>query len=62
VIVDMQTEQIHDLLRMLGEAFFADHQMFEAALDQGMSFYLIHKETMFKVDVFPIKDRAFDGC
>jgi len=27
---------------------------------QGISFNLIHKQTMFKVDIFPARDRAYD--
>ena len=34
--------------------------MIEKAIQRGMSFNLVHKETMFKVDIFPLKDRPFD--
>lgn len=60
LVADIQAEQIPQLLQVLGEAFFADNQMIENAIRQGMSYNLIHKETMFKVDIFPVKNRAFD--
>jgi hypothetical protein len=60
LVADIQAEQIPQLLQVLGEAFYADNQMIENAIRQGMSYNLIHKETMFKVDVFPVKNRAFD--
>lgn len=60
LVADIQVEQIPQLLQVLGEAFFADNQMIENAISQGMSFNLIHKETIFKVDIFPVKNRAFD--
>ena len=60
LVADIQVEQIPQLLQVLGEAFFADNQMIENAIRQGMSYNLIHKETMFKVDIFPVKNRAFD--
>lgn len=60
LVADIQAEQIPQLLQALGEAFFADNQMIENAIRQGMSYNLIHKETMFKVDIFPVKNRAFD--
>jgi hypothetical protein len=34
--------------------------MIHNSVSKGMSFNLIHKETMFKVDIFPTKARAFD--
>jgi hypothetical protein len=60
MVADIQPSHIQSLLRALGDAFFADEQMIRNAIGQGMSFNLIHKETMFKVDVFPAKDRAYD--
>lgn len=34
--------------------------MIAGALQSGVSFNMIHKETMFKVDIFPLKNRPFD--
>ena len=60
LVADIRRDQIQKLLGALGTDFFADDQMIANAIRQGISFNMIHKETMFKVDVFPAKDRAFD--
>ncbi len=48
------------LARALGEAFYADAEMMRDAVRRHSSFNVIHLETMFKVDVFVAKPRAFD--
>ena len=60
LVAELQPSQIQPFLQALGDNFFADEQMIRNAIRQGMSFNLIHKETMFKVDIFPAKDRAYD--
>ena len=60
VVVELKPDEVQSLLNALGEDFYADDHMIRNALEQGMSFNLIHKETMFKVDIFPLKDRPFD--
>ena len=60
LLVDMQVDHVGLLAQQLGDDFFADVEMMEKAIRQGMSFNLIHKETMFKVDIFPKADRPFD--
>ena len=60
LVADLHEDNIPGLLAALGSDFFADEQMIVSALQHGISFNLIHKETMFKVDIFPLKDRPFD--
>lgn len=60
LVADIQIDQIQSLLQALGESFFADEPMIKDAVLQRMGFNIIHKESMFKVDVFPVQDRAFD--
>ncbi len=60
LLVDIRVEQVNILAQQLGDDFFADVEMMKNAIKQGMSFNLIHKETMFKVDIFPKADRPFD--
>jgi hypothetical protein len=60
LVADIQSHQIQSLISSLGDAFFADELMIHNSVSKGMSFNLIHKETMFKVDIFPSKARAFD--
>ncbi len=60
LVADIQSHQIQSLITSLGDAFFADDQMIQNSVSKGMCFNIIHKETMFKVDIFPSKTRAFD--
>jgi hypothetical protein len=60
LVAVLKPGQIEPLLTALGDAFFVDEQMIRNALRQGLSFNLIHKKTMFKVDIFPARDRAYD--
>lgn len=60
LVTELRPDKIQPLLNALGNAFFTDEQMIRNALRQGISFNLIHKETMFKVDIFPAGDRAYD--
>jgi hypothetical protein len=48
------------LVKQLGDDFYADTEMMMKAIKRGMSFNLIHLETMFKVDIFPKSDHPFD--
>ena len=60
LVVELKQDQVQSFLNALREDFFADEQMIRNALQQRMSFNLIHKETMFKVDIFPTKNRPYD--
>jgi hypothetical protein len=44
----------------LQDAFYADEQMIQQAVQRQSSFNLIHLNTMFKVDIFIPKKRPFD--
>ncbi len=60
LVADIKPKQIEPMITTLGEAFFADEQMVRNAIQKGISFNLIHKATMFKVDIFPSKNRPFE--
>jgi hypothetical protein len=60
IIADLKIEQVGPLTALLGDEFYADPQMMQAAIARRSSFNLIHLATMFKVDIFIIKDRSFD--
>ena len=60
LVADLRTEQVAPLAQALGDEFYADEEMMLNAVLQHSSFNLIHLETMFKVDVFVAKPRAFD--
>ena len=60
LVADLQPEHAELLVRALGDAFYADMEMIRHAIRRHGSFNLIHLETMFKVDIFVAKPRAFD--
>ena len=60
MLVDLQIEQAKILEQYLEGDFFIDLQMMKKAIRQGRSFNIIHKETIFKVDIFPITHHPFD--
>lgn len=60
LVADLYLEHTEPLVRALGDAFYADVEMIRDAVRRRSSFNLIHLETMFKVDVFVAKPRAFD--
>ncbi|MCA9974283.1 MAG: hypothetical protein KDE56_04945 [Anaerolineales bacterium] len=60
IVADMQSEQAAAFVAGLQDAFYADEQMIQQAIQRQSSFNLIHLKTMFKVDIFIPKRRAFD--
>ncbi|MBN1140062.1 MAG: hypothetical protein JXM73_26065 [Anaerolineae bacterium] len=60
LVADLRLEHAEPLARALGDAFYADAGMMRDAVRHHGSFNLIHLDTMFKVDIFVIRPRAFD--
>ncbi len=60
LVADLRMEHVEPLTRALSSAFYADAEMMRGAILHHSSFNVIHLETMFKVDVFVAKPRAFD--
>lgn len=60
IVADMRPAHIQPFASALQDSFYADEQMIRQAVQQRSSFNLIHLETMFKVDIFLTKARAFD--
>ena len=60
LVADPRMEHAEPLAQALGHAFYADVEMIRDAIRRHGSFNLIHLETMFKVDIFVAKPRAFD--
>jgi len=60
LVADLHQEHVEPLARALGDVFYADAEMIRDAVRRHSSFNVIHLETMFKVDVFVAKPRAFD--
>lgn len=60
LVADLRLEHVAPLAQALGDAFYADVEMMRDAVRRHRSFNVIHLDTMFKVDVFVAKPRAFD--
>ncbi len=60
LIANMRLDHIDLFIQALGKTFFTDDEMLKTAIQNRGSFNIIHKETMFKVDVFVGKNRPFD--
>jgi hypothetical protein len=60
LVADLRQEHVEPLGQALKDTFYADTAMMCDAIRRHSSFNVIHLETMFKVDVFVAKPRAFD--
>lgn len=60
VVADLRPEHVAPFVQALEAAFYVDAGMIHDAIVRRGSFNLIHLDTMFKVDVFIPKSRAFD--
>jgi hypothetical protein len=59
-VVDLKTEQIDPFVAELEQEFYVEPESIKQAISRRSSFKLIHQATMFKVDIFIPKPRAFD--
>ena len=60
LVADIKSSHISSLVSLLENEFYIDGEMILDAIQHNSSFNLIHLETMFKVDVFVLKQRSFD--
>ena len=60
LVADIKPEQVSSLVASLEREFYIDADMILDAIQSSTSFNLIHLETIFKVDVFILKQRPFD--
>ena len=60
LVADLHLEHIPGLVNTLKSEFYIDEEMFVDAVIHAGSFNLIHLESMFKVDVFILKQQPFD--
>jgi hypothetical protein len=60
LVADLRLEHAEPLARALADAFYVDADAIRDAVRHRNSFNVVHLETMFKVDVFVLKDRPFD--
>jgi len=60
LLADLQLEHAEPLAQALGTAFYVDVESIRDAIRRRSSFNVIHLETMFKVDIFILRQRPFD--
>ena len=60
VVADLAPQQVQAFVSGLQGAYYVDEARVRAAVEFRRSFNLIHLATMFKIDVFMTRGRAFD--
>ncbi len=60
LVVDMRDEHALPFAKAVQDEFYVDINVIYSAIRHQSSFNIIHLRTMFKVDVFIAKQRAFD--
>lgn len=60
IVADIKLEHVSTLEEFLKDEFYIDAKTIRDAIGRQSSFNLIHLETMFKIDIFVLKDRAFN--
>ena len=59
IVAEMQIEHLRPFVSALQEEFYLDDEMITEAIQHHSSFNIIHRETMFKVDIFIPLSRPF---
>ena len=60
LVAELQPSHVAPFVASLGGEFYADPEAILEAIEHRASFNIIHRETMFKVDVFISRRRPFD--
>jgi hypothetical protein len=60
IVTELQPEHSEALTAALAESYYIPTDRVRAAISERRSFNLIHLATMFKIDVFVSRGRAFD--
>jgi hypothetical protein len=59
VIADVGSNQVRSLVQALQSEYYVDEQAWKDAVRRGLPYNVIHLNTMLKVDLIPLKRRAF---
>jgi hypothetical protein len=59
VIADIRPGQVHSLVQALQRDYYVDEQAWQDAVQRGFPYNVLHLSTMLKVDLIPLKRRAF---
>lgn len=60
LVADLKLDQADAFVQALDPAFYVDLEMIQDAIRHRGSFNIIHRETLFKVDIFIKKQRPFE--
>ena len=60
IVANVHIKHVADLVNLLESEYYIDSNMIRNAINQQQSFNIIHLQTMFKIDVFLLKNRTFD--
>jgi hypothetical protein len=61
IVAELGSEHVLPFVHALEAEFYMDEEMIAAAAAHRSSFNIIHRESMFKVDVFISRQRSFDN-
>ena len=59
IITEMRPEHIQPFISSLQDEFFIDEEMIADSIQHNSSFNIIHRDSMFKVDIFIPRPRPF---
>lgn len=59
IVAEMKIEHLKPFVAALGNEFYVDDEMIADSIRRHSSFNIIHRESMFKVDVFIPRPRPF---
>jgi hypothetical protein len=59
IVADLRPDQADEFAALLQPDFYVDVTMIRDALSRGRFFNVIHYQTSFKVDVFPLRDDEY---
>ncbi len=59
LVADLKAEQIEEFVEALHKEFYVDAGAVRDAIARQRSFNLIHMETIYKFDIFPLKHDAY---
>lgn len=59
IVAEMRLEHLQPFVTALQDEFYLDDEMISESIQRNSSFNIIHRESMFKVDVFIPRPRPF---
>src|SRR3989338_95530 len=60
MVFNLSSKHVDELVNSLKSQYYIDKDMILEAIQRRSSFNLIHLKTMFKIDIFILKERPFD--